>query len=180
MVDVARLGHADDRVDQQVGLRFPGGAEGQFLVRAVQRVAGLEGDDLAPAELAEEGAQLVRRVAAGAEIVVHGLLDAGDRAAEIDLARGVVQVVHGRVRDVVGAEDLLGLARLVRRPAVGDGHGGEDHALLVAQGDVLPDLEALGELLGHVERDRHRPELAIRQAHVVDDAVVIGFATGSP
>jgi hypothetical protein len=55
-----------------------GGAEGQFLVRAVQRVAGLEGHDLAPAELAEIGAQLVRRVAAGAEIVVHRLLDAGD------------------------------------------------------------------------------------------------------
>ena len=86
MVDVAGLGHADDRVDQQVGLRLAGGAEGQLLMRAVQRVAGLEGDDPAPAELAEEGAQLVRRVAAAAEVVVHRLLDAGDRAAEIDRA----------------------------------------------------------------------------------------------
>jgi hypothetical protein len=107
-------------VDQQVGLRLLGGAEGQFLVRAVQRVAGLEGDDLAPAELAEIGAQLVRRVAAGAEIVMRRRLDAGDRPAEIDLARRVVQVVDRRMRVVVGAEDLLGLARLVRRPLVGD------------------------------------------------------------
>ena len=55
VVDVAGLGHADDRVDQQVRLRLAGGAEGQLLVRAVQRVAGLEGDDPAPAELAEVG-----------------------------------------------------------------------------------------------------------------------------
>ncbi len=53
VVDIARLGHADDRVDQQVGLGLFRGAEGQFLVRAVQRVAGLEGDDAAPAQLAE-------------------------------------------------------------------------------------------------------------------------------
>ena len=99
VVDVARLGQAHDRVDQQVGLRFAGGAEGQFLVRAVQRVAGLEGDDLAPAQLAEIGAQFVGRVAAGAEIVMHRLLDAGDRAAQIDLAGGVVQVVDRRMRD---------------------------------------------------------------------------------
>ena len=106
VVDVARLGQAHHRVDQQVGLGFLGGAEGQLLVGAVQRVAGLEGDDLAPAELAEIGAQLVRRVAAAAEIVMRRRLDAGDRAAEIDLAGGVVQVVDRRVGVVVGAEDL--------------------------------------------------------------------------
>jgi hypothetical protein len=76
VVDVARLGQADDRMDQQVGLGLLGGAEGQLLVRAVQRVAGLERDDLAPAELAEQRAQLVRRVAAGAVVVMHRRLDA--------------------------------------------------------------------------------------------------------
>ena len=65
VVDVAGLGHADRRVDQQVRLRLAGGAEGQLLVGAVQRVAGLEGDDAAPAELAEVGAELVRGVAPG-------------------------------------------------------------------------------------------------------------------
>jgi hypothetical protein len=104
VVHVARLGHADDRVDQQVRLGLARGAEGQFLVGAVQRVAGLEGDDLGPAQLAEEGAQFVRRVAAGLEIIMHRLLDAGDRAAQIDLAGLVVQVVHRRMRQVVGAE----------------------------------------------------------------------------
>ena len=47
VVDVARLRHADDRMDEQIGPFFFGGAERQLVVRAVHRVAGLEGDDLA-------------------------------------------------------------------------------------------------------------------------------------
>jgi hypothetical protein len=46
VVDVAGLGQADDGMDQQVGLRLLRGAEGQLLVRAVQRVARLERDHL--------------------------------------------------------------------------------------------------------------------------------------
>ena len=143
VVHVAGLRHADDGVDQQVRLRFAGGAEGQFLVRAVQRVAGLEGHDAAPAQLAEIGAQLIGRVAAGAEIVVHWLLDAGHRTAEVDVACRVVQVVHRRVGEVIGAKDLLGLARFVRGPFVGHRHGAEDDAFLVAERDVLAKFDGL-------------------------------------
>ena len=50
VVDVAGLGHADDRVDQQAAADLLGRALGQLLVGAVQRVAGLEGDDLGPAQ----------------------------------------------------------------------------------------------------------------------------------
>ncbi|MPL71146.1 hypothetical protein SDC9_16917 [bioreactor metagenome] len=176
VVDIAGLGEADHRVDQQVRLGFLRGAEGQLLVRAVQRVAGLEGDDLAPAELAEIGAQFVRRVATGLEIVMHRRLDAGDRAAEIDRARGVVQVVHRRMGEVVGAEDLGGLVGLVRHPFVGDRQDREDHTFLIAQRDVGAGLDALGEFLADVEGDRHRPERPVGEVHVLDDAVVILFA----
>ena len=60
VVDVARLGHADDRVDQQAAADLLGGSLGQLLVGPVQRVAGLEGDDLAPAQRLEVLAQLGR------------------------------------------------------------------------------------------------------------------------
>ncbi len=175
VIDVAGLREADDRVDQQVRLGLARRTEGQLLVRAVQRVARLERHDLAPAHLAEEGAQLVRRVAARAEIIMHRLLDAGDRPAEVNLARLVVQVVDRRMRGIVCTEDLLGLARLVRHPLVGDRHRGEDHAFLVAQGDVLADLDSLGEGFLDVQRDRHWPQRAVGQAHVLDDAVVVGL-----
>ena len=46
VIDIARLGHADDRMDQQVGLELAGGAQRQLVVSAVHGVAGLEGDDL--------------------------------------------------------------------------------------------------------------------------------------
>ena len=51
VVDVAGLGHAHHRVNQQIGLYFARGAEGQFLVGAVHGVTGLEGHHLAPAQL---------------------------------------------------------------------------------------------------------------------------------
>ena len=173
VIDVARFGHADNRVDQQVGLRLFCGAEGQFLVRAVQRIAGLEGNNLAPAQFAEVGAQFVRGVAAGAEVVVNGLLDADNGAAEVDLAGVVVQVVDSGVGVVVCAKDLLGLFCLVRLPAVGDGHGGEDHAFLVAQCDVLAQFQRCCEVFADVQRDWHRPERAVCKAHVVDNAVIV-------
>ena len=157
MIHIARLGQADNRVDQQVGLGFLGGAERQFLMRTVQRVAGLEGHNLAPAHFAEIGAQFVWRVAAGAEIIVHGLLDTGDRTAQVDFARSIMQVVDRRMRRIVRTKHHLGFASLVRHPFVGDGHGGKDHALLVAQRDVLPDGDGLGEIRLHVQRDWHRP-----------------------
>ena len=173
MINVAGFGHANNRVDQQVGLGFAGGAEGQLLVGAVQRVAGLEGDNFAPADFAEIGAQFIWGVAAGAEIIVHRLLDAGDRAAQIDAASLVVQVVDGRMRVIVGAKDHFGLAGLVWRPAVGDGHGGEDHAFLVAQGDVFAHFQGFGKLFGDIQVDRHRPERPIGQPHVFHNAVVV-------
>ena len=102
-------------------------------------------------------------------------LQALDRAAQIDRARDVVQIVHRRMRQVVGAEHLFGLQRLVGHPFVGQRHDCQDHALLVAQGDVGARLQPFGELFGDVQRDGHRPQRARRQAHVADDAVIVGL-----
>ena len=175
VIDIARFGHADNRMDEKVGLRFFCGAEGQFLMCAVQRVACLEGNDLAPAKFAEMGAQFVGGIAPGAEIVMHRLLDAGHRTAEIDLARVVVQVVNCWVRLVISAKDVFGFLGFVRNPVVSDRQRGEDDAFLIAQCDILPFLERGGEFFRHIKRDRHRPERSVRKAHVLDDAVIIFF-----
>ena len=63
MVDVAGLGHADHRMEQQVGLGELRRALGQLLVRAMHRVAGLEGDDARPAPALEFLAQILGLVA---------------------------------------------------------------------------------------------------------------------
>ena len=100
VVDVARLGHADDRVHEQVGFFFLGGAERELVVGAVHRVAGLEGDDLSPAALGELFAQLGRRVAERFVVVVQRQLQALDLAADVDRLALVHQVVDGRVLGV--------------------------------------------------------------------------------
>jgi hypothetical protein len=70
VVDVARLGQPDHRVDEQVGAALLGRPEGDLLVGPVHGVAGLEGHDLGPAHLLELVAHLGRGLAQRAEVVV--------------------------------------------------------------------------------------------------------------
>ena len=79
MVDVARLGHADDRVNEEVRFDLLCGAERELDVRAVHRVAGLEGDDAAPAASGELFAELGRRRRRRLVVVVERELQAFDR-----------------------------------------------------------------------------------------------------
>ena len=58
-------------MDQQIGFDLLGRAEGKFHVRAVHGIAGLEGDDAAPAQASEFGAQFRGSQAQRAEVVVR-------------------------------------------------------------------------------------------------------------
>lgn len=58
VVDVTRLGHANDGVDEDVGLLRAGSTDGKLTVSAVHGVASLESDDLLPSELVEVGSEL--------------------------------------------------------------------------------------------------------------------------
>jgi hypothetical protein len=56
-----------------------------------------------------------------------------------------------------------------------DFHRGGQHAFAVAQRNRIAHSELLGELLSHVERNRHRPDHSARQPHVREHAAVIGL-----
>ena len=53
MIDVAGLGYAHDRMDQQTAADLLCRSLGQFLVGAVHRVVGLESDDPGPTQVLE-------------------------------------------------------------------------------------------------------------------------------
>ena len=76
VVDIAGPGRAHRRMNEQIGLGLLNGAQGQFLMGAVHRVASLEGDYPSPAQLDKAVAQFARRVAPLWEIVMRGRLDA--------------------------------------------------------------------------------------------------------
>ena len=71
VIDVARLGHADRGMNEQIRFHLLGGAHGQFDVRAVHGIARLEGDDCGPAQAAEFGAQFGGSQAQRTEIIVR-------------------------------------------------------------------------------------------------------------
>ena len=97
VVDVARLGHPHHRVDEQVGADLGRGPHGQLDVGAVHRVAGLEGDDLGPAQLGELGAELRRGPAQVGEVVVDGQLEALDGPADVPGVAPVEQIADAGV-----------------------------------------------------------------------------------
>ncbi len=176
MVDVPRLGGADHRVDQQVGLGHLRRAVGQLLVRPVHRIAGLEGDDPRPSPLLEQPAQVGRVVAVVLEVVLHGRVDPDQAAAEIDRMGVVDQIVDPGMGRLAGGEHPFRLAPLVGYPDRGDGHCRDQPSLGVAQRDVVADNHAVRPVGTDVEGDRDRPQGAVGEPHLVDDPVVVGLA----
>jgi hypothetical protein len=168
--DVALLRLADDRVQEQPVRDLQGGL-GQVLVRAVDRVARLEGDDAAPAALLERLARLgggeqalrERLLVVGQRL---GLDRAGQAAVPLPVDRGDAGV------GVVGCPvDLLRLALDVAVEDLFDGESPEPFA--VVGGDL--DHVSLRRLQVGREHDRNRPDPAVGETHLVDHgAPVVG------
>ena len=169
--DVAGLGLADQRVDEEpvAGLQR---RLGQVLVGAVDRVAGLEGDDPLPAARLEVGLVLGRRLVAAHEglLVVGQRVDldrAGDAAAALLVDRGDAGVLL-----VGGAVDLLGLALDVALEDLLDLDPAQRLAFVAGELDDVADLALEVGRQG----DRDRPVLAVGGAHLGADALPVGGA----
>jgi len=175
VIDVARLGHPDDRVDEQVGFELARGPERQLQVRAVQRIPCLERDDPPPAEFGEARPQRRGRQAERDEVVVHRKLDSFQLAADVPRVRVALEVSDGRMLGVIRAEDRLGLPGEVRLPDLVDVEHGQCDPLQIAQEERRAGIEPLGRLLIDIERDRDRPERAVGQAHVLAHAVAVAL-----
>ena len=147
----------------------------EVLVGAVDGVARLEADDRAPAALGEGGARLRGGEAVVGEVAVVGQAQRPHGAAEHEVAGGVDGGDAG-VGLVGRAVDLLGEAGLVAPVGDLDVDDAEGEAVGIAQAGAPAGRELGGALLGHGERDGHRPGQAAGEGHVLDDGVVVGLA----
>ncbi len=87
----------------------------------------------------------------------------------------LISVIRAGMGFAGAVEDRLGLGLPIGLPDVFDVQHGQHHALGIAQGDLAAArLQRLGEIFGHIERDRHGPEHAAGQPHVAADAFVVG------
>ena len=173
VVDVARLGHPDDGVNQQAGLDLLGRAQGQLLVGAVHRVAGLERHHPGPPQLGEGAPQLGRGVPQLLVVVVRHRLHALDPAPDVRRPAAVEEVGDAGVLAVGGAEHRLGLRLTVRTPDVLHVEDGQHHALGVAEGQAVAGRQLVGQRFADVERDRDRPQRAVSEPHAGADGTVV-------
>ncbi len=175
VIDVAGLGHTDAGVQQQNAVLLNSGALGQFLVDAVERVAGLESDYVRVTKLLQTGAGLGRGQSQRFEIIAGGQLQHTQLAGNIELTPAV-HLGHDGMAQVQRAEGLLG--HFIDVPGV-DLFYVHDRQQLVtraAQGDVLADLQRGRDFFFDWQGNRHREQDAVGQAHRVDDALVVGLA----
>ena len=158
-----------------------GGPKRQFLVRPVHRVAGLECNHLAPAELALKRSRVsAGRIAQSPEIVMTRRLDAAQLAAEINRVRRIRKVIYARVllrlrcrkRGALRATCPVSSCR--RLPSSRSGRPSGSRSAIVS-----PVETCSGKFGRDVERDRHRPEDAAGKSHVLDNAVVFGLGQKS-
>ena len=151
VVDVAGLGHADDRVDQEAAADLLGRPLGQLFVGPVQGVAGLEGDDPAPAQRLEVLAQLGRRPAQLDEVVVRRDANHLEPAGRV-VARLSVEVGDRRMLRVGRAIGVRASLLLVVRVDLLDVEERQQVAVDVAQGQRL----ALGDAVAGRDRQASR------------------------
>jgi hypothetical protein len=135
----------------------------------VDRVARLEPHDALPAALREGRARLLgieREIGEGR----LGSLEHGDLAGQV-LAGLAVQARHAGMGLLGGAEAELGLVPGVVGVDLGDVEHREQRAVLRRQRDAV----ALRGV-GHRERHGQRPDGAVGELHLLDDARVVGLA----
>ena len=165
---VVGLRLADERMDEQAVDRLERALR-QVLVRAVDRVSGLEADDPLPALLGEDPARLGR---VERELGVRRLRPLEDRHAAGEVERVLrVEPRHAGMRLVRRPEAALRLTLAVVGEDVLDVECGEEAAALVRECDPLAGRRPLDR-----EADGERPRRAVREAHVLDDALVVGAA----
>src|SRR5579883_75971 len=125
-----------------------------ILVRPMGRVAGLEGDDLAPAEFAKAGPRLARFEPILKEGAARNIVDEGDGAAETP-GRRRGDVPGAGMGVLGGAEDGLRLAAAIDLEDVGDSLNRQRRAVFGDERDFLAGLERTGKRFLDAEGDRN-------------------------
>ena len=174
VIDISRLGHTDNGVDEHVGLGVTSSTEGQLTVRAMHGVTGLESNNTNVAVLAEGSPDLTGGHAKVVEVVVDGEGDTFELTTEVDVSGLVEEVLNGRVTLVIGGtENHLGFAGLVGGVDGTNSQDSEGVSVTVPEGDTVSDLVLLGGLLGNIKGNGHGPDLAVDQPGVLNNGLVV-------
>ena len=162
-------------MDKEAGFDLFCGAESEFDVGAVHRVAGLEGDDAAPALVRKIGTELGGCLAQRLEVVMARELEAFEAAADVPGIASVHQIRNAGMGDARAVENGFSFGLTIGLPDVFNVQNGDHDALGIAQGDLgAAGVQGLGEGFRNIEGDRHRPKKAAAQSHIAADAFVIG------
>ncbi len=174
VVDVTWLGGSDDGVKEKLSTVTLGGDLGQLDVGEVHGVAGLEGNDLVPLVVFEELADFGRRPTKIFIILVLWHAEDFDASTGVELVDIVIDVDDLAVVGVASVH-LLALDLLVGSPDFVDMDDATGSSLRIRNQDLsVIRLEVRLGLGVDVEHNGDRPELAVCEAEVSTDALVVG------
>ena len=145
VVDVSRLGHADNRVNDEGAPDLSSRALGQFLMDSVEWVASLEGDHVLIAHPLEQGTHLHWSSAEVDKVVIARQVDDLQRATDADL----VPARHLRDHGMLGVGRTVCQGALCGRIPVIDLiqlHDRHDLVVGVAQDELLTHSRQFGRV----------------------------------
>lgn len=175
VVHVHLLRDTDNGMQKEISLGLSSCPDGKLLVSSVERVSGLERHDTVPGKLLELSSQLGGRVPQADVVVVLWLGDGLDGSTDVEVVTSV-QVLDSRVKDVVSAENLLGLSDLVGLVDIVNGEDGDGGLVPpVSEGHSDTGLESspVDRGLVDVETDWHGEDGAICHPEGLDDGLIV-------
>ena len=170
VIHVAGLGHAHRWMQQQYAINAGNRALGQFFVNTMQRIARLESDHILMPVGFQPGAHLSGSQAQRREIVVRGRCSTSSLPGNIEFPPAL-HLGNNRMTRIKCAKRFK--RDLVHIPAVLflDCHDRQQFILIIAQGNRLANENIF--IVGDRQRDRHREERAIGEAHLLQHALII-------
>jgi len=171
VVDVAGLGHADHRVYENRRARRCVRPLNQLKVGAVHRIPGLKPNHFIPVALLENFFQFRRRVTQVHEVMALRETNLRNASTHVAIFHVVQQIAHPGVIIVDFPVHELGLFLLVWLIERLDLQDRERIPELVTQQHRLPYF--VRKIRTHVERDRHRKDRTVREAHLFHHALVV-------
>lgn len=118
-----------------------------------------------------------RLTSVGNIVVVDRSLDGLNVSSNVELLDGLMEVLDSRVSEIIVSKDLDSLLDLVGSVDVLNSQDGDGVVVTrVAESNALVDLQgdAVDIVLGDIQVDWNRPEGAVGETEIIDNAVKFG------
>lgn len=158
VIDITGFGHTNNRVDEDISLGVSSGKKGQFTMRSVHGVSGLETDQAQDILTLDFGTDFIGGQTVFREVVVNWKSDTLELTSNVGVANFLEANLNRGVANIIGtSENLLTFQSLVRGVLGRNVHNGDDSHFVVTQSNAITNVNGGGLVIVQFKTIRHGP-----------------------